>query len=505
MILSLWLLGMGTAKAEHCWEPKTGAGRRAARRGAKAAEQGDLALAAEHLRASLAAEPNCGAVQQRLGAVLLETGDLDEARTQLASAMARFPEEPDGLLLLARVAVRQSDQASARMLARQALALAPGELDALMLTHDILRREGAWSAIDTMLEQHAVHHALADIACLASMSEFDRGALEPGHQALATCQEGGQAALVAAAQAHVSGTVHGVMTSDVEALQQINAAIAAEDWAGALAQIDRVVQPLELSVRVVRATCLYNLARQDEALVDLQIALSGGERLLRNDPTRAAFYTEQLRSAARMQARILAGQSRTDEALSALQDARDRFGQDYDLHRTEIYLLVRSDQPLQAAGVWMDAARRWPSEADLFGAMADIIQTDRSVVTSEMWNFLGRSSAPADQFALAAHRLEEGDIAGCLFHAEQSLRLGAAGSDVANLSYHCAVRAGELELAAERRIQLGESVMPVLLLQHGLLAAHAGEHEQARAILEEACPRLRGEEQATCLAALGGL
>jgi hypothetical protein len=47
--------------------------------------------------------------------------------------------------------------------------------------------------------------------------------------------------------------------------------------------------------------------------------------------------------------------------------------------------------------------------------------------------------------------------------------------------------------------------MPVLLLQHGLLAAHTGEHEQARAILEEACPRLSGEERSTCLMALEGL
>jgi len=505
MILSLWLLGMGTAKADHCWDPTTWAGRRAARRGARAAEAGDLVLAVESLQASLAAEPGCGAVQRDLGAVLLKTGALDEARAQLAAAMARFPEEPEVLVLLAQVAALQSDQSSARMLARQALALAPADLGALMLTHDILRSEGAWPAIDTMLERHAEHHSQADISCLASMSQLDRGALEAGRQALEACQEGGQPMLIAVAQEHVSGTVHGTMVDDTVARQEINAAIGAEDWAGALERIDRVALPLELSVRVVRATCLYNLDRQDEALVDLQIALSGGERLLRNDPRLEAFYTEQLRSAARMQARILAGQSRTDAALAALQDSRERFGQDYDLHRTEIYLLVRSERALQAAMVWMDAARRWPAEPDLFGALTDLIQNDRSVVTSEMWNFLGRSSAPTDQFALAAHRLEEGDIAGCLHHAEQSLRLGAAGSDVANLSYHCAVRAGELELAAERREQLGESVMPVLLLQHGLLAAHAGDLEQARMLLEDACPRLRGEEQASCLTALEGL
>ncbi len=512
MMLTLWLLAQHPAQAESgpapapsCWEPTTIAARRSLRRGERAAAAGELARAEARLRAALEAEPDCGATAEALGGVLLAAGRPEEARAVLTPTMARFPEAVGVLVLLARVAAQQGEVSSARMLARQAIALDPASLDALVLLNDLLRDAGDWPAVDALLERHAAHHDPADIACLASLSALDRGQLEAGRVALSRCESGGQDLLVAAARAHMSDAVHGVMAEDTAALQAINRAMEAEDWQGALDRIDALPPPLELSVRIVRATCLYNLDRLDEALVDLQVALAGGERLLASDPERAEFYTIQLKSAARMQARALARLERTDEALDALRAARRRLGQDYDLHRTEILLLARAGRAAEAAAVWQDAAARWPGQPDLYGALSDIIAADREVVTDGMWTFLGTSRDPADQFAVATRRMEQGDAAGCLRHADQALRLGAAGSDVANLGYHCAIQTSDLAAAAVRREQLGVSVMPVLLFEHGLLAMQLGERALARELLESSCPRLSGVEQGECQAALESL
>ena len=189
----------------------------------------------------------------------------------------------------------------------------------------------------------------------------------------------------------------------------------------------------------------------------------------------------------------------------ALRDARDRFGQDYDLHRTEIILLTRDGRAIEASEVWLDAAKRWPAQPDLFGALADIIQADRAAVSPAMWNFLARSESPQDQFAVATRRLEEGNIDGCRYHADRAMQLGAAGSDIANLSYHCTVLSGDLEAAEDRRAQLGSSVMPMLLFQHALLSLRVGDSAAAGALLDEACPRLSGAEQAQCEEVRAGL
>jgi thioredoxin-like negative regulator of GroEL len=122
-----------------------------------------------------------------------------------------------------------------------------------------------------------------------------------------------------------------------------------------------------------------------------------------------------------------------------------------------------------------------------------------------MWAFLGRSRSPADQFAVATQLLESGDAVGCLRHADKALQLGSADSDVATLSYHCAVKIGDLTTAQARREQLGLSAMPVLLIQHGLLVRQSGDVPQARALLEEACGRMSGAEQAECLVLLDGI
>lgn len=507
MMLALWLLTTGIVEAAqpHCWEPSGWTARRAARRGRRAAEGGDLARAESLLRSSLEAEPGCGAVAESLGAVLLADDRPDEARAVLTPAMARFPEAVGVLVLLAEVADQQDEPASARMLARQALSQDPASLEALVLTNDLLRTAGDWPAVEDLLERHGPHHAPADLACLRSLSLMDRGQLDAGRVAVEKCQDGGQPALVSAAEAHMSDAIHGAVASDTDALQAVNLAMEAEEWEEALALIDALPPPLELSVRIVRATCLYNLERLEEALADLEVITAGGERLLSHDPERAEFYTLQLRSAARMQARTLGGLGRSEEALAAIHDARSRLGQDYDLHRTEIFLLARSGQATQAAIVWQDAAARWPNQPDLFGALSDVIAADRGVVTDEMWAFLGRSRSPTDQFAVATRLLESGDAAGCLRHADRALQLGSADSDVANLSYHCAVKAGDLATARARREQLGISVMPVLLIQHGLLVRQSGDVALARELLEEACGRMSGAEQAECQVILDGI
>ena len=507
MMLALWLLTTGIVEAAepHCWEPSGWSARRLARRGQRAAEGGDLARAESLLQDSAATEPGCGAVAESLGAVLLADGRPDEARAVLTPAMARFPEAVGILLLLAQVADQQDEFASARLLARQALSQAPANLDALVLTNDLLRTAGDWPAVVDLMERHGGHHDPADVACLRSLSLLDRGQLDAGRVAMARCLDGGQPALVAAAEAHMAGAVHGAIASDTAALHAVNLAMEDDDWEQALSLIDALPPPLELSVRIVRATCLYNLERLDEALTDLEIITAGGERLLSSDPERSEFYTIQLRSAARMQARTLGGLGRVDDALAAIRAARSRLGQDYDLHRTEIFLLARSGQATQAALVWQDAVSRWPEQPDLFGALSDIIAADRGVVTDEMWDFLGRSRSPVDQFAVATQLLESGDAAGCLRHADKALQLGSADSDVANLSYHCAVKVGDLITAQARREQLGISVMPVLLIQHGLLARQSGEVSLARELLGEACGRMSGAEQAECQMILDGI
>ncbi|MFT5680295.1 MAG: tetratricopeptide (TPR) repeat protein [Myxococcota bacterium] len=507
MMLALWLLGTGIVEAAepHCWEPTSWSARRSLRRGLRAGEQGDVVRAESLLRASEEAQPGCGAVAEALGTLLLDLGRIDEAQAVITPSMARFPETVGVLMLSAWLAMAQEESASARLLARQSLYFDPANLDALVLANTLLRIEGDWPGVDDLLERHGVHHDPADVACLRSLSLLDRGQLDAGRVALARCQDDGQPALVAAAEAHMSGAVHGEMSSDTTALQAVNQAMEDEDWEGALVLIDALLPPLELSVRIVRATCFYNLDRFDEALVDLEDALTGGERLIRSDPERAEFYTLQLQSAARMKARSLAGLGRPDEALAAVHDARQRLGQEYDLHRTEIFLLARSGQATKAALVWQDAAARWPNQRDLFSALSEIIAADREMVTDEMWAFLGRSENPADQFAVATRRLEKGDAVGCLQHADQALRLGSADSDVANLSYHCAVKAGDLVTAEARREQLGVSVMPVLLLQHGLLVARAGDAVLARELLELACPQFPEDEQVECQAILDGI
>ncbi|MDG1480252.1 MAG: tetratricopeptide repeat protein [Myxococcota bacterium] len=507
MMLALWLLTIGIVEAAepHCWEPSSGSARRLARRGERAVEGGDLARAELLLRASAAAEPDCGAVAESLGAALLADGRPDEARVVLTPAVARFPEAIGVLILLARVATQQDESASARLLARQALSLDPANLDALVLTNDLLRTAGDWPAVEDLLSRHGGHHDPADVACLRSLSLLDRGQLEAGRVAMDRCVDGGQPGLVAVAEAHMVGAVHGAVATDTAALQAVNLAIESEDWEQALSLIDALPPPLELSVRIVRATCLYNLERLDEALADLEVITAGGERLLSSDPERVAFYTLQLQSAARMQARTLGGLGRVDDALAAVRAARSRLGQDYDLHRTEIFLLARSGQATQAALVWQDAVSRWPEQPDLFGALSDIIAADRGIVTDEMWSFLGRSRSPADQFAVATQLLESGDASGCLRHADKALQLGSADSDVANLSYHCAVKIGDLTTAQARREQLGISAMPVLLIQHGLLVRQSGDVPQARALLEEACGRMSGADQAECLVLLDGI
>ena len=505
-LLTFWLsLSTAAAQTELCWEPTLRAAKRSTRRGERASAKGDSAAAIAHFEAALEAQPGCGAVQQQLGEQLLSVGRLEEARAALTPAMARFPEEAGVLVLLSAIARQQGQQDSARLLARQALALAPDSLDALHNVFEVLRAERSWLAIDALLAQQEGMHTPADIACMRSVSALDLGDVTIAESARALCQADGAPSLVTWADETWSAAVVGEQNLDEETLQAINVAMEAGEWQEALDRIDALPLPLELSVRIVRGTCLFKLERLEEAIIELDRALAGGERLVVIDPEKSSFYEAQLKSAARLKVRALALMGQEAQAQEALAAARDSLGQDYGFHQIEIILLRQSGQIEAAIAVWRDAVRRWPDEPDLHGALYDLIQANARAITPDMWGFLSRSVDPQHLFVLATHHLEEDDPSGCLNYAERALTLGAVSEEVRNLSYHCAVRSGDFELAEIRRKQLGLAVMPMLLLQHALLAEQAGQLDTARELLVAACPRLIGEEMWRCQAALESL
>lgn len=461
-------------------------------------------------------QPDCGMAQKLYAMILLQQRSFKEALPKLEHLANDFPKDAEIWLLLSDATFALQDFNRSLEAAQKAIALAPNDIDYEITLQRAFLRLGHYDDALKALQSARNTQPEHDLDCLEAQIWIDQKKFDKANEKMPSCEQATNADLIQLARMNLA-TVSGHQADTTQAATELGAdsithssrAIVlneAGDFQGCIAELDAEIaqNPKAISPHLIRASCLSNAGRYDEARADLQTIFEADTWItVEQNGNMTGIVThgseEQFWASVKegglllVKLEMLAGH--TKEAVAVAKRMEDHFGA-----IDAVAAAKALSSPNHTWSMLEDAFKTWPDSALLMNVSAELLVDHPDGISPTLIAIIATKGSDFDRYNLGIYDYNSKKYPDCITHLSPLLNTPELRQKAIHLSYTCASAANDLPNLDRLLALSGDpaSLAPGDVMYHAYLLTEANRNADARPLADLVCAHPTPQTQNNC-------